>query len=154
MNKDFADAWVAALREPDRRQTRGVLHKTDGINDSYCCLGVACKILAATFPDKVTAERVGGLVRYGVSGGGGSSYTLPIGMNNLVDASENWGDTAYYGHIEGSREWWENHEKWGEEYADLVKMVGGSLDSLAALNDNGMPFAAIADFIEAFYEQL
>ncbi len=42
MNKEIKRRWVAALREPGRKQTRNYLETRDG----QCCLGVLCEIAA------------------------------------------------------------------------------------------------------------
>lgn len=42
MKKAIADQWVKALRSGKYKQGQGKLYR-DG-NDSYCCLGVLCKI--------------------------------------------------------------------------------------------------------------
>jgi len=43
MKKEIADKWIAALRSGEYKQGMGALHDTS--NDSYCCLGVLCKVM-------------------------------------------------------------------------------------------------------------
>ena len=40
MREEIKDKWVAALESGDYKQTRGVLRR----GDSYCCLGVLCDL--------------------------------------------------------------------------------------------------------------
>lgn len=47
--------WVEALKSGKYKQTIGVLHKIRGKQESFCCLGVACK-LAAENGVKLTTE--------------------------------------------------------------------------------------------------
>ena len=43
MKKEIADKWIAALRSGEYKQGIGELHDTG--NNSYCCLGVLCKVM-------------------------------------------------------------------------------------------------------------
>lgn len=43
MNPEIKEAWVAALRSGERKQTKGKLRSADG----FCCLGVLCDLHAA-----------------------------------------------------------------------------------------------------------
>lgn len=43
MHAELKAKWVAALREPDRKQIKGALHSSNG----QCCLGVLCEIVVA-----------------------------------------------------------------------------------------------------------
>lgn len=52
LNPDFKEKWLTALESGQYQQTTGVLH--DG--QSYCCLGVACAVLGATFVDRLVGE--------------------------------------------------------------------------------------------------
>lgn len=42
LNPEFKKKWVEALRSGEYKQGQGALHRAD--EDTYCCLGVACKI--------------------------------------------------------------------------------------------------------------
>lgn len=41
LDPEFKAKWVAALRSGEYRQGKGWLHN----NGTYCCLGVACKVV-------------------------------------------------------------------------------------------------------------
>ena len=43
MLNENAKKWVAALRSGKYKQTKNVLHRTNG-QDKFCCLGVACDL--------------------------------------------------------------------------------------------------------------
>lgn len=47
MDQELKTKWVEALRSGEFRQTSGKLH--DQETDSYCCLGVLCKVAGAEF---------------------------------------------------------------------------------------------------------
>lgn len=49
--KDFKDKWVTALRSGKYKQTDAVIHNS--LTDSYCCLGVACRI---AYPERDLRE--------------------------------------------------------------------------------------------------
>lgn len=43
---EFKERWLTALRSGDYGQTTGYLHEVRGSRPGWCCLGVACDILA------------------------------------------------------------------------------------------------------------
>src|SRR5262245_22394423 len=45
MRKEIADLWIADLRNPENKQTTGVLFDGTG----YCCLGRLCVVMGRTF---------------------------------------------------------------------------------------------------------
>ena len=142
MYTSFAIEWTAALRS-GLGQIPGVLHSkgVTGTKDKFCCLGVACKLLADD--GKLTSEPVGSLVMYGPT-----SYTLPKEAQELMGVSEKFGDCGSFMHIEGAQAWMARDERFssafdGHSWSDYPK-------DLAALNDRGVTFEAIADFIEEF----
>ena len=45
MDAELKSKWVAALRSGDFKQGEGMLHNPK--EDSYCCLGVLCKVMGA-----------------------------------------------------------------------------------------------------------
>lgn len=166
MNKDFAAKWVAALREEDRQQLGGVLkrlvHKETGIplehsevtsEDStfgYCCLGVACEILADE--GKISAQPWGSEFLFGrVTEDGdileyGSSFTLPKLANGPMGVDLDFMELGYI-HDSDMRDWWDNHPSTATFQRPLAY-------SLANFNDAGVPFRVIADFIEEFAGRL
>jgi hypothetical protein len=46
MNQEWKEKWVTALRSGEYSQTKGTLRD----NDSYCCLGVLCDLVAKENP--------------------------------------------------------------------------------------------------------
>ena len=62
---DNAKAWVAALRSGEFKQAKQYLHLKDEVaGDSFCCLGVACKMFDAANPDVLRIGRTRGFVEY------------------------------------------------------------------------------------------
>lgn len=53
MDAKLKSDWVKALRSGKYKQTTGSLHNTD--SNSYCCLGVLCRVVGAEFGE-VTEE--------------------------------------------------------------------------------------------------
>lgn len=54
LRPEFKEAWLAALRSGEYTQTRGYLHVIEnvtGIEEGWCCLGVACDVLAKSGVD-------------------------------------------------------------------------------------------------------
>src|SRR5688572_17403992 len=49
MDATIKEKWVKALRSGEFKQGEGKLHDSD--NDTYCCLGVLCKIQGAQFTE-------------------------------------------------------------------------------------------------------
>jgi hypothetical protein len=47
MDAQLKAKWIQALRSGEFRQAEGMLHNS--ANDSYCCLGVLCKVMGAEF---------------------------------------------------------------------------------------------------------
>jgi hypothetical protein len=63
MNLKNKKKWIEALRSGDYEQSAGVLHAIDEQgNDSFCCLGVACKLYEEDGDIQVDRHAV--LVRY------------------------------------------------------------------------------------------
>jgi hypothetical protein len=132
MNADVKAKWVAALRSGEYAQTRGYLHRA---RSGYCCLGVLCEIAVAEgviekgdYPYADDDE-----VHYGPEGEGSTT--------GLPDEVQVWAQ------IEG-----EDPLVRRPEYARVNEyLVGtgrGGETTLAALNDQGISFAQIADVIE------
>jgi len=46
MDSTFKARWVAALTSGNYKQGFSVLHRITDTGDEFCCLGVACKLLA------------------------------------------------------------------------------------------------------------
>lgn len=166
MNKEFAAKWVAALREEDRRQVRGVLKRLvdpetgealghdqvtpESKTFGYCCLGVACEILAED--GEITATPWGAEFLFGrVTEDGdileyGSSFTLPKLANGPMGVDLDFMELGYI-HDSDMCDWWDNHPSTAELQRPMAY-------SLANFNDMGVPFRVIADFIEKFADRL
>lgn len=66
MKEEIKEKWVAALRSGDYQQGTGYLHRTDGGQDQYCCLGVLCELaIADGIPVDVHKVPTGGYYQYG-----------------------------------------------------------------------------------------
>lgn len=138
MNKDFAERWVADLRDPNNKQCRAVLH--DGVG--YCCLGRALVVGGFKLvPKRVETEcdeietREDELVIDGTQRSDG-----------LYGESENLDDTAM--NALGF------NDSQGEPKEGDVSINGRSFFNLADANDKGATFAEIADWVEKNWERL
>lgn len=117
--------WVAALRDPNRKQAQGRLRKGDGM----CCLGVLCDI---EDPNEWVGE--GGTWRWDVWGSAPpSSLTAEKCGLMFRDGSFN--------------------SPFNEVTLAVMKRIGERADEidscLTKLNDSGATFAEIADIIES-----
>lgn len=66
-----AKKWVEALRSGEYSQTKGQLHVTEDSEDSYCCLGVACKLaVEAGVPVKTEEHTEDGVTIHAYNGNG------------------------------------------------------------------------------------
>jgi len=65
MDQELKTKWVAALRSGDYKQGNGYLHKIewDG-SESFCCVGVLCKIASETHPELISVSRTQFAVSY------------------------------------------------------------------------------------------
>lgn len=128
MKRAFAMALVKALRSGEYTQTEGKL--CDAVAGSYCCLGVACE-LDGIKKRVVESEVIKGKLRtyYGKE----STTDLPSAVMKRH---------GIY-HKMGRRRNGEDIVIWGNRFNDL-----------ASANDAGIPFSAIADYIEANYKDL
>ena len=62
---DNAKAWVAALRSGEFKQAKQSLHLKDEVaGDSFCCLGVACKMFDDDNPGALRISRNHGTMEY------------------------------------------------------------------------------------------
>lgn len=117
--------WVAALRDPNRKQAQGRLRKGDGM----CCLGVLCDI---EDPEEWVDE--GGVWRWSTC-----EAAPPAGL-----AMMRCGMTDRAGAL---------NYPFNEVTLAVMKRIGEKLDRLgsclAQLNDKGATFAEIADIIES-----
>lgn len=124
MKKEYADKWVAALRSGKYEQGIGILRTPEG---AYCCLGVLCTLDAS-------------LKWSGDNRCDGSYLSLSSKAKDLFGLV----GTGHEGGFDPYR------VKWPESISLKHRKKG----CLSSLNDAGVPFSAIADFIELNYEVL
>ena len=123
--KEHRELWVKALRSGEYEQGQGALcqKKEDDGTIKYCCFGVACEISGLgdfTLMPNLTS----GYLDFVVD-------EQPQDATVLPDAVRDWlGLSDRYGSYQGS-----NH--------------GDNDPCLMASNDEGVPFATIADIIES-----
>ena len=120
MNPDIKAQWVAALRSGEYKQNHdGWLRDEE---DHYCCLGVLCDL----------AEKAGVLNRIFSEFSKAHLYGKEASHGALPDEALEWADVPYL-------------------FGGLGRLEPTSTNpnrALAFLNDDGMPFAQIADIIE------
>lgn len=92
MKKEMLTKWLAALRSGEYQQCEMVLHRPDGLDAGYCCLGVLQKVVDGD------VER----------GAGGASLGLPTldwfkknGISNIETSS--LGNIYTYSKANGAR---------------------------------------------------
>ena len=132
---DHRRQWLAALRDPDRKQVKNVLCRLDDDGNAvgYCCLGVAADV--ADTPWQSYASTDYGIVREYENEYGGASYSEYGGASYEVLPKETAGWLGL-----GSE----------AQLPDLNRPHDGHSLSLAGLNDEGLSFAEIAELIEEF----
>lgn len=117
-------AWVAALRSGEYKQAKGALRK----RDAFCCLGVLCDLYSKS-PEGTAAGAVWVDGRF---------YEDPddtLGQEEVLPPRvREWIGTTNDAAGETERE---------DEYGER------STNVLTEWNDTGVPFAEIADMIEA-----
>lgn len=129
MIKERAMELVAALRSGKYTQTHARLKRTDG----FCCLGVACDISGL---GEWKNFRHGSYEYVTKDDHAKSDTSLPLAVQ------EYFGFTSSGGYF-------------GEVNIEQPKgRTGHDLFSLIAMNDDGMTFSEIADFIEKNWEIL
>jgi len=126
MNREIAMKWVADLRDPNLKQGQTFLRT---VNDEYCCLGVLCD-KTLKIPSILSENRY-------LFGPAGSSLataglTTPE-IRKLTSIKTEFGETLN---------------------SDNLVIDGIKYNSLAAANDDGVPFSKIADWIEINWEKL
>ena len=127
MNPDIKVKWLEALRSGRFQQARHYLKITSpGQPAGYCCLGVLAEILGV--PSTIHPEPPHSMWPHNIIAFGVNKDTAVLPIEARAAAGVTGGD-------------------WCLPYP--VYYHGHNLDSLAELNDNGMPFNEIADIIEA-----
>ncbi len=137
MNPEIKAEWVARLRDPETKQTKGTLNRiTEArihrgtVPVGNCCLGVLCEIAAEKGVIERERHEEGGVIGY-VDNikdeyGHGNAYTETGVLPNLV------------------REW-----AGLSSFNPNVRDAGGRPRRLANLNDAGTTFPVLADLIDA-----
>lgn len=127
MKKNVAKKWISALRSGSYKQIRNTLKKVkNNQEESFCALGVLCDIYQKEHPKKPLLEtKTYERTKTGnVVAIGGTTDTLP-------DKVQKWA---------------------GLERGDVFLHSAGSC--IPELNDRGVSFKKIADFIEKDQEVL
>ncbi len=138
MNPEIKAEWVARLRDPETKQTKGTLNRVTEDLDPYtgivpvgnCCLGVLCEIAAEKGVIERERDEEGGVIGY-------------------VDKYEDE-DGVVHRDIETGvlpsvvREW-----AGLSSFNPNVRDAGGRPRRLANLNDAGTTFPVLADLIDA-----
>lgn len=132
MNPEVKALWLAALRGGGYNQAKGYLRRTyrEGDAEGFCCLGILCEIAVQ---QGVIAEPVKGRDEYAYTYG----QPCTCGTDDLNDCAP----TANTSVLPAEVAAWASIGPGG--------FRGPDKQSLAGLNDNGKPFAEIADIIEA-----
>lgn len=128
MNQEVKELWLSALRSGEYAQGKSLLHKSFPNDpdkaDEFCCLGVLCSLA----------------VKNGVI----SEDDLTI-----ISTGNDDEDYNYHGYDSGTAflpkvvQNWSGIESDNGEFDDIDRQ-----DSLVRLNDDGIPFAEIANVIE------
>lgn len=122
-NTERIRLWVDALRSGDYKQGDGQLRARRTAGDEFCCLGVLCEL---AIKDGVTVT---------VDRREGTDYFLYEGQAGLLPREViDWAGFDPDGDLEGDL----------DGFYDVALGVAGTA---AELNDNGEPFANIADVI-------
>jgi hypothetical protein len=139
MNKEFADRWVADLRDPNNKQCKSQL--SDGVG--FCCLGRA--VVVGGF--KLVLNRV--LDE--------NDENLVEGTRFVIDESQDEDGSRGKANSLDERV----REVLGLDYQDgatrdrsMIHISGRTFGSLAHANDQGVSFAEIADWVEKNWERL
>lgn len=123
---------IKALRSGEFKQGFGHLNK----DDSYCCLGVACQLLTDKSQVSKTFEEISDkwlftvIGNEGVSGAINGSF-LPYGVK-FPDSMGLRTSLCNFWNFPDDRD--------------------GCMTSLVSLNDDGVPFEHIADFLQYFHD--
>jgi hypothetical protein len=123
MNPEVKAKWVAALRNPEAKQTKNCLRDENG----FCCLGILTDIYIKEHGLDWDDEKDAGRYQYL-----GWYSTLPSVVKTWAGVKDN-----VAGSVEAPPKLTEN---------TLVNTDGTCL--LTTLNDNGITFLQIADLIE------
>lgn len=143
MRGEVLDEVVRRLRSGEYKQGQSALRRVgenDG-PDTYCCLGVMCEVAVeqGVITNDGAQWRIGGTSYSYRDGKEISTSYLPnaviewAGMVSDMEKNPSWGEYHY-----------EQRGSWGEDEDQC----------LAVMNDRGMPFPEIADWMEANVERV
>jgi len=147
MNKN-AEVWVKALQSGKYIQTTGALSKVfedpKGTQVTYCCLGVACDIYNKF------------LISEGKSDRWGTPFTLEGTDGKLVGYMDNGKDEDIQESIlpREVAQWLGLASQAGTYFSSSIKNLIEGEASLIDLNDAGIEFGELADFIASEPEGL
>lgn len=128
MNPEVKELWLSALRSGEYVQGKNLLHKSypkkPDKADEFCCLGVLCDIA----------------VKNGV---------IPEEDLNILSTGDEVEDYNYHAYDSGTAFLPKVVQEWSGVLSDNGEYPAeGRPRSLVYLNDDGFPFASIADVIE------
>lgn len=140
MNPEIKARWVAALRSGDYKQGEGTLRRVDG-TVTHCCLGVLCELAVQDGVGRMVESKLNqdpsSIIKVTFFGDRGDETSTDIPPNVQAWAglvSDDLEDEARYP---------SNPEvEWTDEDGNVGRQ------SLAILNDGGVPFDKIAQIIE------
>lgn len=142
------DRWLADLRSADYQQIRGSLHVVvDGTMHGFCCLGVLCATQGteAGVGPPIAVQKPEN-VRYCYNG---SVTALPKKLHAYLGFKAVAHTTAIEVSMAAVKKFFgEDHYVFSQIMAHFAGV------SLETLNDNGLSFLEIADFIEAHPSEL
>ena len=122
---EAAKKWVAALKYGGYKQVQAYLHHKDsGGNESFCCLGVACKLYIEEHGEGSIRTTYDDAVEDGIVAYEGDEQSLPSKVQKWLGLSTEMGDYD----VDGERP----HD-----------------NNLAGLNDAGKSFMDIGSVIES-----
>lgn len=126
IEKESVKKWVKALRSGEFKQGKGYLASVDRKgSESYCCLGVACKLFQRENPEAIKVTKVDGVPF--------------VNGENITEIIQFNGENLYL--PKEVRDWLGLKNRLGADG------VGGV--NLSYLNDEGLSFEGIATTIES-----
>ena len=125
MNPEIKQQWINALRSGEYEQsTQGCLHTANEFSAGYCCLGVLCDLYAKEHNKEWTKNHDTSNLYFE-----GEDQYPPQSVVEWAGLPDKNPSIKFSGEIDD----WEYEEP-----------------ELAELNDDGVPFNTIADFIEQY----
>jgi len=137
MNKQIKKQWVEALRSEEYKQGQECLHNPS--DNTFCCLGVLCDLYVKDHPDITWEES---LECNGLNDTLNGGYLIrEFDGGRLIN--------GYMGYLPNEVVKWAEIKEPVEVFGDvIVKRYNGEHVSLTELNDIGVPFTLISEYIE------